>query len=144
MWKMFFDGASSKESVGARVVFISPTQETISLSYKMKIQKTNNMAEYESLVLGLKATKDMKIKELPVFGDVELIVHQVRNLYQAKHPRLRAYRNEVWHMIDSFLLYFNISFVPREENSMEDSLVVSTSNFKVPFPPILKYEVEIK
>jgi hypothetical protein len=47
-------------------------------------------------------------------------------------------------MIDSFFLAFNISFVPREENSVADSLAVSASNFKVPFPPKLKYEVEIK
>jgi hypothetical protein len=37
----------------------------------------------------------MNIEELAIFGDVELIVHQVRNLYQDKHPRLRAYKNEV-------------------------------------------------
>jgi ribonuclease HI len=144
IWKMFFDGASSKESVGAGVVFISPTQETISLSYKLEFETTNNVAEYEALVLGLRAAKDMKIEELAVFGDVELIVHQVRNLYQAKHPRLRAYRNEVWDLVDSFFLDFNISFVPREKNSMEDSLVVSASNFRVPLPPKLKYEVEVK
>jgi ribonuclease HI len=78
---MFFDGASSKESVGAQVVLIPPTQETISLSYKLEFEKTNNMEEYEALVLGLRATKDMKIEELIVFGDAELIVHQVRNLY---------------------------------------------------------------
>jgi hypothetical protein len=35
VWKMFFDGASSKEVVGAGVLFISPTQETIPLSYKL-------------------------------------------------------------------------------------------------------------
>jgi ribonuclease HI len=132
---MFFDGASSKESVGAGVVFISPTQETISLSCKLEFETTNNVVEYEALVLGLRASKDMKIEELAVFGDVELIVHQVRNLYQDKHPRLRAYRNEVWDMIDIFFLDFNISFVPREENSVADSLAVSASNFKVPFPP---------
>jgi ribonuclease HI len=144
VWKMFFDGASSREGVGAGVVFISPTQETISLSCKLEFETTNNVAEYEALVLGLRAAKDMNIEELAVFGDAELIVHQVRNLYQAKHPRLRAYRNEVWDMIDSFFLDFNISFVPREENSVADSLAVSASNFKVPFPPKLKYEVEIK
>jgi hypothetical protein len=32
MWKMFFDGASSKDVVGAGVVFVSPAQEAISLS----------------------------------------------------------------------------------------------------------------
>jgi len=44
VWKMFFDGASSRESVGVGVVFISPTQETISLSYKLEFGTTNNVA----------------------------------------------------------------------------------------------------
>lgn len=51
------------------------------------------MAEYEALVLGLRVAKDMRIEELAVFGDAELIVHKIKNLYQAKHPRLRTYRN---------------------------------------------------
>jgi ribonuclease HI len=119
VWKMFFDGASSREGVGVGVVFISPTQETISLSCKLEFETTNNMAEYEARVLGLRAAKDMKIEQITVFGDAEIIVHQVKNLYQAKHPRLRAYRNEVWDMIGSFFLAFNISFVPREENFVQ-------------------------
>jgi ribonuclease HI len=143
VWKMFFDGASSREGVGAGVVLVSPVQEIISLSYKLEFKATNNVAEYEALVLGLRAAKDMGIKEISVFGDVELIVHQIRNIYQAKHPRLRSYRNEVWDLIDSFFLAFNISFIPREEN-MVDSLVVSTSNFRVPLPPKLRYDVEVK
>jgi hypothetical protein len=79
-----------------------------------------------------------------VFGDVELIVHQVKNMYQDKNPRLRTYRNEVLDLIDNFFSTFNISFVPREENTMADSLVVYPSNFKIPFPPKLKYDVEVK
>jgi hypothetical protein len=88
VWKMYFDGASSKECVGSRVVFISPCQEVTSLSYKLEF--------------------------------------------------------EVWDLIDNFFLDFNISFVPREENVMVDSLVVSASNFKIPLPPKLKYDVEVK
>jgi ribonuclease HI len=76
---MFFDGASSKEGAGAGVVLISPSQETISLSYKLEFETTNNVAEYEALVLGLRAAKDMNIEELAVFGDAELIVHQIKN-----------------------------------------------------------------
>jgi ribonuclease HI len=144
VWKMFFDGASSREGVGAGVVFVSPVQEIISLSYKLEFETTNNVAEYEALVLGLRAAKDMGIEEISVFGDAELIVHQIRNIYQAKHPRLRSYRNEVWDLVDSFFLAFNISFVPREENAMADSLVVSASNFRVPLPPKLRYDVEVK
>jgi ribonuclease HI len=117
VWKIFFDGASSREGVGVGLVFVSPTQENIPLSYKLEFETTNNVAEYEALVLGLRVAKDMGIKEISVFGDAELIVNQIRNIYQAKHPRLRTYRNEVWDLIDSFFLAFNISFIPREENT---------------------------
>jgi ribonuclease HI len=108
---MFFNGASSKEGASAGVVFVSPSQETITLSYKLEFKATYNVAEYEALVLGLAFAKDMGIEEILVFGDAELIVNQIRNLYQAKHPRLRSYRNEVSDLIDSFFLAFDISFV---------------------------------
>jgi ribonuclease HI len=135
VWKMFFDGASSREGAGAGVVFVSPAQETISLSYKLEFEATNNVAEYEALVLGLRAAREMGIQEVAVFGDAELVVQQIRNAYQAKHPRLRSYRNEVWDLVDSFFSAFNISFIPREENTLADSLATSASNFKVPLPP---------
>ena len=124
IWNMFFDGASSKEGVGDGLVFVSPCQETIPLSYKLEFEATNNVAEYEALVLGLRATKDMGIEELSVFGDAELIFHQIKNIYQDKHPQLGSYKNEVWDLIDIFFLSFIISFISREENSMADSLVV--------------------
>jgi ribonuclease HI len=83
---MFFDGACSREGAGARVVFVSPAQETISLSYKLEFEATNNVAEYEALILGLRAAREMGIQEVAVFGDAELVVQQVINAYQAKHP----------------------------------------------------------
>jgi ribonuclease HI len=109
VWNMFFDGASSREGVGARVVFLSPCQEAIPLSYKLEFEDTNNVAKYEALVLGLRDAKDMSIEELAVFGDAELIFHQVKNVYQDKHPRLKTYRNEVWDLIENFLLAFNVN-----------------------------------
>jgi ribonuclease HI len=111
------------------------------LSYKIEFETTNNVEKYEALFLGLRDAKDMGIEELSVFGDAELIVHQIKNLYQSKHPRLMTYRNEVWDLVDSFFLAFNISFIPREENTMVDSLVVLESNFRVTLPPKLKYDV---
>jgi ribonuclease HI len=70
---MFFDGASSREGVGAGVVLVSLVQEIISLSFKLEFETTNNVAEYEALILGLRDTKDMGIEEISVFGDAELI-----------------------------------------------------------------------
>jgi hypothetical protein len=94
--------------------------------------------------LGLRAAKDIDIEAISMFGDVEIIVHQRKNIYQTKHPRMRAYRSEVWDLIDIFFLAFNISFIPREDNTMVGSLVVSASNFRVLVPPKLKYDVEVK
>ena len=74
IWKMFFDGASSKEGVGAGVVLVSPAQETISLSYKLEFEATNNVEEYEALVLGLRVAREMGIQEVAVFVDAELVV----------------------------------------------------------------------
>jgi ribonuclease HI len=142
--KMFFDGASYKDGVGAGVVLVSPTRETIALSYKLEFEATNNVAKYQALVLGLRDVKDMGIEELAAFGDVKLIVHQVKNIYQDKHPTLKTYRNEVWDLIDNFFLAFNISFIPREENIVVDSSDVSASHFKIPLPPKLKYDVEVR
>ena len=78
---MFFDGASSSVGAGAGVVFISPCQEVVSLSYKLEFEVTNNVAEYEALVLGLRDAKEMGVREIDLFGDAELIVQQVKNVY---------------------------------------------------------------
>jgi hypothetical protein len=42
-WKMFFDGASSREGVGPGVVLVSPVQEIVSLSFKLEFETTNNV-----------------------------------------------------------------------------------------------------
>jgi hypothetical protein len=84
VWKMYFDGSPSKYGSGACILLISPSEEVITLSYKLEFETTNNIDEYASLVLGLRAAKDMAIDCLAVFGDSELVINQVRNIYQAK------------------------------------------------------------
>ena len=61
LWQMYFDGASSKEGAGARVLLISPGGEVISLMYKLEFKTANNIAEYKALILGLRATKYLGI-----------------------------------------------------------------------------------
>jgi ribonuclease HI len=78
---MYFDGSSSKEGSGAGIFLISPSQEVITLSCKMEFETTNNIAEYEALVLGLRATKDIAIDCLAFFCDSELIINHVKNIY---------------------------------------------------------------
>ena len=56
---MYFDRASSREGSGADVVLIYHTQQKVTISYKLKFSTTNNIAQYEALVLGMKAVEDL-------------------------------------------------------------------------------------
>jgi len=87
---MFFDGACSRETIGAGVDLVSPTQECIHLYFKLTFQVKNNIPEYEALILCLNAAKEMGIKGLKVFGDADLIIQQVNKTFQVKHPSLKA------------------------------------------------------
>jgi ribonuclease HI len=72
MWKMFLDGASSWEGEGDRVLLVAPNDEYyIIFSYRLQfdIDCTNNVCEYEALILGLEATRKLKIKYLIVYLD---------------------------------------------------------------------------
>ena len=84
VWKMYFDGSLSQEGSGAGILLISPSKEVTTLSYKLEFETTNNIVEYEALVLGLRDSKDMSIDCVSFFGDYELIINQVRNMYQDK------------------------------------------------------------
>lgn len=116
VWKIYFDGVCSREGFGAWIFFISPTKEVIPMSYKLEFDTTNNISEYEALLLGSKATKDMGIDKFSIFGDSKLIIHQIKNIYQTKQERLKQYRNEVWDYVDNLFLAFNITFVHRSLN----------------------------
>ena len=71
---MYFDGASTQSSAGVGVVLISPFKENNHLSYKLDFKTTNNIAEYEALLLGVKDAKQMGIMCLKIFGDEYLII----------------------------------------------------------------------
>ncbi|KAH9326787.1 hypothetical protein KI387_006965, partial [Taxus chinensis] len=57
-------------------------------------KNTNNTAEYEALILGLQVAKERGVKNLLARGDAELIVKQVRSLFQVKNGRLKHYQNQ--------------------------------------------------
>ena len=52
---MYFDGSVAKVGAGAGVYIISPIHDFKALSYKLLFECTNNVAEYEALLLGLHA-----------------------------------------------------------------------------------------
>ena len=80
---------------------------------------------------------------LKIFGDANLIIQQVNNTFQANNVRLKAYRDEVWKLRDSFM-FFDIFYIPRAMNHLDNSLAVSDSMFVPPMPPKLNYEIQVK
>ena len=84
LWKMYFDGSSSKEGAGVGIVLISPREEMMNLTYKLEFVTTKNMAKYEALILGLRAAKVLGIQQISAYGGSELVVQYVRDKYQVK------------------------------------------------------------
>ena len=78
----------------------------------LEFECTNNIVEYEALLIGLKRAQRMGIKNIRVIGDSDLIVLQVKNAYEAKNKCLREYRDTVQDTINSFDA-FSIIVVPR-------------------------------
>ena len=66
---MYFDGSVEKVGVGDGVNIISPLKDFKALSYKLTFECTNNVVEYEALLLGLNSLKDMEAKRVQVMGD---------------------------------------------------------------------------
>jgi ribonuclease HI len=100
MWNMSFNRSIRKEGAGVIVWIIPPEVGTKLFSYKLAFNYTNNMAKYEALILGLRVLKELGTKRIEVHGDSEIIINQVKGIYQSKHPILRGHRNLVLDLLE--------------------------------------------
>ena len=83
-WVMYFDGAFSLQGADAGVLLVAPTGEHLKYVIQMHFPRersTNNTAEYEGLLAGLRIAADLGIKKLIVRGDSQLVVRQVNKDY---------------------------------------------------------------
>ena len=53
-WVMFFDGSFTQQGSGAGILFIMPQRYSLPKAYKIFFPCTNNIAEYEALINGMK------------------------------------------------------------------------------------------
>jgi ribonuclease HI len=121
IWSLYFDGSKSKEGAGAGCIIIDPAGNKTLLACRLEFECTNNIAEYEALLLGLRKALDMHIQNLVVFGDSEIVIRQVRNSIHCLSPHLKCYQSEVWSLINKFSA-FNINSIPRSNNAEADLL----------------------
>ncbi|XP_074348312.1 uncharacterized protein LOC141687064 [Apium graveolens] len=85
------DGASNGGGAGAGIELISPEAHKIRRTTHLAFHATNNDAEYEALINGLKLALEMKVENLNVFSDSMIVVYQINGGYQAKGPRTELY-----------------------------------------------------
>ena len=118
---LYFDGSKCEQGGGAGIVFITPQGAPIPLSFKLKFPCTNNMAEYEALVLGLQTTIKLNFKKIKIIGDSQLIVNQVLGTYQCHNDILKKYKL----VVDKLLLQFDkytIESSSRSTNRFADTM----------------------
>jgi ribonuclease HI len=108
---MYFDGSKRIQGARAGVVLISSQGAKLKYVLRMSFpQASNNEAEYEALLHGMKMAKACGATRLKIFGDSNLVVQQVMNKCNAISDNMTAYRNlyyylegtfdgcEVWHV----------------------------------------------
>ena len=100
-------------------------------AFKLQFPSTNNIAEYEALIAGLKITAEWNITELQIFGDSQLIIKQVLNEYQTKDEKLLPYKE----LVDQLTPHFTklqFTQVSRIQNKAADAMATIGSLLEIP------------
>ncbi|GJW29257.1 reverse transcriptase domain-containing protein [Tanacetum coccineum] len=127
-WTLFTDGSSCIDGSGAGLILTNP--EGVEFTYAMRFgfEATNNEAEYEALIAGLRIAEQMGVKNLQANVDSRLVANQVNGSYVAKESGMIQYLKKVKTLASNFK-EFSIKQVPRSENKKADALskIASTS-----------------
>ncbi|XP_073304191.1 uncharacterized protein [Primulina huaijiensis] len=119
-WKVYVDGSSSKEGSGVGVVLISPVGEEVKLAVRLDFRASNNEAEYEAVLAGLRAARNVGATRVLIFSDSQLVAQQMKGMYDVKDEKLIEDAQEVDRVREKFA---EITFeqIPRKENEKADT-----------------------
>ena len=76
-------------SVG--VVITAPDGKVLKYGVQLKFPATNNEAEYEDILTGLRLGKALRVKNLLIQSDSKLVVKKIKGEYEAKEERMQKY-----------------------------------------------------
>lgn len=130
IWKLNFDGASNAMGNGIGAVLVSPNGYHYPFTYKLDFDCTNNMAEYEAWIMGIRAAIEHETKVLEVYGDLALVIYQLKGEWETRDPKLISYRKLVLELIEEFD-DITFCYLPRDENQMADAFATLASMIKV-------------
>jgi ribonuclease HI len=124
MYKLYFDGASRGNpgiaSYGG-VIYNEEDDEVLTYRKKMPRVATNNVAEYNAILAGLRHAVGLKIKELDVYGDSNLIIKQMNGEWKVKNERMKTFYNACKKLEKHFDI-ISYTHVYRENNKQADAL----------------------
>jgi ribonuclease HI len=101
-WTIFCDGSWGTFGAGAAVVLISPSKIKICHAARLDFNCTNNIAEYEALLLGLQKLKAMGIRRAILKSDSQVISGHIDKSSKARDLKLEKYLNAVQRIEASF------------------------------------------
>jgi ribonuclease HI len=122
-----------KTGAGAGPLFISPLGEHMRYAVRLHFPASNNMAEYEALLCGLRIALEMGIKRLDVRGDSQLVIDQVMKNASCHDDKMEAYCNAMRALEDKFY-GIELNHVPRRYNEEADELTKIKSG-RITVPP---------
>ncbi|PNX89467.1 gag-pol polyprotein, partial [Trifolium pratense] len=93
----------------------------VEVSLELAFPTTNNQAEYEAFLAGLRLAEDMEAEEIKIFTDSQLVASQIAGEYQTKDERLTEYLNLIKEKLTKFK-QSEVKHVPREHNARADIL----------------------
>jgi ribonuclease HI len=94
-WVMYFDGLYTLKGAGAGVMLIPPEGDMVKYAIQIEFLATNNTAEYEGLVTGLRLAKELGIRWLLIRGDSQLMAKQIQKEYGCNNDKMAEYLAEV-------------------------------------------------
>jgi ribonuclease HI len=118
---MNFDGSKMLGGLGAGVILTSPKGDKLQYVLQMHYRASNNVAEYEALVHGLKLAKEIGIRKILYYGDSDLVVHQVSGEWDAKDANMASCRFYMQQLCE-FFEGCEFHDVPRANNDEVDRL----------------------
>ncbi|GJS13672.1 reverse transcriptase domain-containing protein [Tanacetum coccineum] len=80
---------------GAGLILIAPDDVKYSYALRLNFSNSNNDAEYEALLAGLRIAKEMQVRDIHAFVDSKLVASQVEGSYVAKGERMIKYQEKV-------------------------------------------------
>ncbi|KAL5571186.1 hypothetical protein UlMin_020783 [Ulmus minor] len=128
-WKLYVDGSSTETSSRAGIILVSPDGVKLSCAVLFKFKATNNQAEYEALLSGLRLAKEVSAQHLTIYSDSQLVVSQVNSEFQAKGEKMASYLEKAKEAMNQFDTV-SIIQVPRAENTNADTLARLTTGLE--------------